>query len=360
MIKRGGQYLSLFSKNITSIDLGSYETKIVQGSKGKDEIKINKAFSFITPDNAYENGYIRDEFKLSEAIKGELRKNGIRGGICHTTINSTAIIIRELQFPNLSEKELEGLLRFQLGEYLPMDFSKYVIQHKTVDKVQDTGQDKLNVLVVAIPKEIVDAHYNLVKSLGMKPEALDLHSNGAWKFLRHCGNINGSLIPEEKTIAAIDLGYDSTNVTIVKKGSARLNRVIDSGGASLDRNISKLVSPESSDLLTYKQRIADISEVDEGYSEQNRYTNIAKTSVENIMDKIDKVFKYYASKELDGKLDSILLYGGLSKIKGIEKLFSGYFNIPATVLVSAGKIRINGELNKYVSCIGVLIRDEGA
>lgn len=350
---------SFFSKSVTAIDLGSFETKVIQGRQERDSVEVKKAFSFITPPNTYENGYIRDEFKLLDVVREEMRNNGISNSTCHITIKSTAILIREIQFPNLGSKEIEGLLNYQLAEYLPMDFSKYVIQHKAIEKVEGTDKEKLNVLVVAIPKEMVDMHYNFIRELGLKPEVMDYQSNGLWKLLNQAGSINGSIYPSEKTIAAVDLGYSSSNVTIVSKGSAKLNRVIDSGGLNLDKNISNLVSMGSEELQTYKQGIADVSVLEEGYSDQNRYTNIVKTSVEGIMDKIDKVFKYYASREPERKLDTILLYGGLSRIKGIDKLFSGYFNIPAAVLENTGKIHLTGDVNKYAGCVGALIRDDG-
>lgn len=350
---------SLFSNNIVAIDLGSYETKVIEGKQERDGVTVKKSFTFTTPPASYDNGYIRDEYKLLDTARQELMKNGVSGSGCHITIKSTSILIREIMFPALSSKELEGLMTYQLGEYLPMDFSKYIIQHKVLEKVQSEGKEKLNVLVVAIPREIVDSHYNFIRALGLKPEVMDYQSNSIYKFLKTAGSINGSLHPREKTIAAIDLGYSSTNVTIVSKGSAKLNRVIDGGGMLLDKNISNLVSMSSQELLTYKQGITDISVVEEGYSEENRYTNIAKTTIEGIMDKIDKVFKYYASREAEKKLESLLLYGGLSRIKGMDKLFSNYFGLPATVLENTGKITLSGDINGYAGCAGALIRDDG-
>lgn len=350
---------SFFNKNITAIDLGSYETKIIEGRQERDSIAVKKAFSFITPPDAYDNGYIRDEAKLADAAKEELRKHNISGSTCHIAVKSTAVLIREIQFPNLGSKEIEGLLNYQLAEYLPMDFSKYVIQHKAIERLEDSGKEKLNVLVVAVPREMVDMHYSFVRALGLKAEVMDYQSNGLWKFLKYAGSINGGLLTSERTVAAIDLGYSSSNVTIISRGNAKLSRVIDSGGFNLDRNISNLVSMGSEELLTYKQGIADVSVVEEGYSDRNRYTNIVKTSIEGIMDKLDKVFKYYASKEPENKIEALLLYGGLSRIKGIEKLFGGYFNIPSAVLENTDKIYLAGDVNKYAGCVGALIRDAG-
>ncbi|MCQ1529806.1 pilus assembly protein PilM [Lutispora saccharofermentans] len=347
---------SLLNKNIISIDLGSYETKIVQGSRSKEEIQINKSFSFNTPPSSYENGNIKNELVLLNSLKEELRKNKVPPGTCYLNIKSSAIITREIPFPVLEDKEIEGLLKYQLPEYLPMDYGKYVIQHKPIGRITNQETEKLNVLVVAIPKDMVDMHYNLVKELGLKPAVLDYQSNGIWKLLKFTDNINGSIAPSEKTIAAIDLGYGSTNITIIDKGTIQTSRVIDLGGQSLDNNAASLIAGD--ELTLKKSEIEDVSTVEEGFSDYNRYVNIVKTSIEGIMDRIDRIFKYYISKEADNEIGRLLLYGGLSNIKGVDKLFSNYFGISAAVLNTASKIRSIDDINKYINCAGALIRDD--
>ena len=348
----------LFNKNIISIDLGSYETKIVQGSHNKEEIKIDKAFSFNTPAFSYENGNIKNQYMLIDTVKEELKKNKVASGTCHLSIKSTAIITREIPFPLLGDKEIEGLLKYQLAEYLPMDYSKYVIQHKSIGRFVNEGIEKLNVLVVAIPKDMVDMHYNFVREVGLKPAVLDYQSNGIWKLFRFMDNINGIIAPSQKTVAAIDLGYNSTNIAIVDNGTIQTSRVIDLGGQSLDNNAASLIAVSSDELQSKKSEIEDVSMVEEGFSDYNRYVNIVKTSIEGIMDRVDRIFKYYISKEADNEIETLLLYGGLSKIKGVDKLFSNYFGIPAQVLDSASKIILNDDLNKYINCVGALIRDD--
>ncbi|HRU41840.1 MAG TPA: pilus assembly protein PilM, partial [Candidatus Diapherotrites archaeon] len=175
--------LSFFDNNITAVDLGSYETKIIAGKQEREGISVKKAFSFITPPNTYDNGYIEDEFKLAAAVREELAKNKISGGACHITVKSTSILTREILLPKLSGKDIAGLLHYQMEEHLPMDFSKYVIQHKAVERITEDGKEKLNVLVAAVPKELVETHYDFVRKLGLKPEVMDYQSNSIWKFL---------------------------------------------------------------------------------------------------------------------------------------------------------------------------------
>lgn len=349
---------SIWNNNVISIDLGSYETKAVQGSRRRNEIKINKAFSFDTPKDAYMNGYIRNQHALIDAIKDALNRNSIKSGICCLSIKSTAIITREIAFPVLESKEIEGLLKYQLPEHLPMDYSKYIIQHKIIDKFIDIDKEKLNVLVVAIPKDMVDMHYDLARELGLKPSILDYQPNCVWKFFKFIKTINESFEPSQTTIAAIDLGYDSTNVTIINKGVIQTTRTIDMGGITLDNNTTSLIAVTKDELLPLKSDIEDVSMVEEGFSDYNRYVNIIKTSIESIISKIDRIFKFYLSKDINNEIGKLVLYGGLSNIKGVDKLFFNYFGIPTIVLNSVDGISFSSDLNKYINCIGTLMRDD--
>ncbi len=351
--------ISLFNRDIACIDLGSNETKIIAGNRSKNCIAIKKAFSFNTPQNSYENGYIKDEIRLLDAVSEELKRNSILKSPCHITIKSTAALTREILIPTVSSKEVEGLLRYQLAECLPMDPEKYVVQHRPIDRIAVDGKEKLNIFVVAIPKDIVEMHYNFLKELGLKPEVMDYQSNGLAKLLAYSDRVNEGISLSQKNVAAIDLGYYSTEITIISGGSVKISRVLDTGGLNLDKNISALIDVCEADLQSYKQSITDVSSVEESYSDCSRYMNIVRTSIENIMSRIDKIFKYYASKGPDSKIEALVLHGGLSGIKGIEKLFNNYFGIPAVVLYKADKVHIAEDVNKYANCIGALIRDDG-
>ncbi len=341
-----------------SIDLGSYETKIVEGKVFRDNIKITRALSFDTPLNSYKNGYIKNEAGLKEKILEEIKKNKLKGD-CYLNIKSTAIITREIIFPVLGDKEIAGLLRYQLPEYLPMDPDKYIVQHKPIEKVNIDGSDKLNTLIVAVPKEMADAHFSLIKDLGLRPMVMDYQCNALWKLLKHSKRINDNHSVAEKTAAIIDLGYDSTSIIIIKNGTMQFCRVLDDGGESIDDNLTNLMSLEKNQLLAGKSEIADINTISDGsYSDYNRIVNIIRTGLENLMERIDRVFRFYTAKEIGNEIDNIFLYGGLSNIKGIDKLFSDNFHIPAVIIKNLDRLTMPDGLDKYINCIGTLLRDD--
>jgi type IV pilus assembly protein PilM len=105
--------------------------------------------------------------------------------------------------------------------------------------------------------------------------------------------------------------------------------------------------------------MGEIRDIDNEYSDDNRLKNIMKTSIESILEKIEEVFKYYTSRETGNKIDMIFIYGGYSQISGIENIFSNYYSIPSARINSLNKVFINEELNKYINCIGLIIRLSG-
>ena len=81
-----------------------------------------------------------------------------------------------------------------------------------------------------------------------------------------------------------------------------------------------------------------------------------------IGNKIDRIFKFYKSKEIGNKIDRIFIYGGISKTKGLESYLSGRFAIKVRRIKELSNVYFednrDGEasIEKYVNAIGALIR----
>ncbi|HHY78567.1 MAG TPA: pilus assembly protein PilM [Clostridiales bacterium] len=345
-------FISLLKNNVISIDIGSFETKVVIGCKKKDQLIIDKAFSFKTPDSAYMNGYIKYNNVLVNKVTNEFVMNNVKSGICYLSIKSTDIITREITIPVIEKKDIDGLLKYQLAEYLPMDYSKYVIQHRIINKFIEEGKEKLNISVIAAPADMVDMHYNFVRDIGLRPVVLDYQPNCIWKLFCFSNGINGKIKIEDKTIAAIDLGHDSTNVTIIKEGIMKINRVIDMEDIKISSKTKELTIEKSSES-------EDIGNLCDKFSFYNGNINNIRTSLESILNRIDRMFKFFLSNDIGCGIDYIILYGGLSKINEIDKLFFDYFGIPTMILNRIEKLNTLVDINKYINCLGLLIRNDG-
>lgn len=312
-------------KNTLSMDFNADEIRVVEGKFTKKGIIVSKSLSIPLPDGLYIDGEIQDMNQLVYILKKELSDNKISQGNVYGVVNSTNIIMREIAIPKVDDNQVEAILSYQLAEYLPVNPEEYVVKHMPIGTISVDGIEKLNILLIGIPKDIVESHLNLFKNINLKPQVLDFAGNSINKLVYFNDCINGQYI--EKAIACIDLENDSVGLTITQEGIIKVSRVIK---VEIDA-----INPDSQDY---------------------KLVSGLKTNINELLYNIDMVFRYFKTREVGNDIDLILLHGGMSDIEGIEQLFTKYFDKPCIRLNDLSKVKFGGDLAKYANAIGALIR----
>lgn len=352
----GGFILSLISTQKTiSIDFNSNEVRIVEGKFSKKGIQINRYCSISIPNGVYEDGIINDIEQLGYIIRNGLLSNDIPLVNTHAVINSSEIVLREVLFPKVDTNDIENLIKYQLGDYIPIQPEDYIVKYINMGSQLDNGVEKLNLLIIGVPINMVESHLKLLKNIGLKPSVLDYKGNSICKLLSFCTNINNQQYTDN-TIAFLDINYDNIGLSIFKDENIKVSRVVE-------HNFSKFLD-ESKDKFdcTYEhifRKIESFNYLDADISQSNDdyyFINGIKRNINDIMDNVEMIFKYYRTREIGNNIDLILLHGDLTKIEGIEKIFSEYFNRPSYKLKSLNKLKFDGDLSLYANAVGGLIR----
>lgn len=349
--------MKLFKNNKPniSIDFGSSEIKVVEGQATKTNINISKSESLQLPKDVYSDGKILNENKLIHIFRDFLQINNFKMDLkAYGVVNSSSIITREVNIPKVDEDEISSLIQFQIEEFLPINPEDYVIDYLLLEreKIED---DKMRILLIAIPKGIVLSHLNLMKEVGLEPVALDFQGNAIGKLLSFNENINDGYKIKDNTIVSIDLGYTKTEVTISINGNIEVSRAINTGAVNIYEAMSDLLGYTEDEIQAQMKDIKDISEIND-INEDNKLEALFKSTLEDLMENINKVVKYYDSREFGNRIHLIVLQGGLSNIEGIEKVFSDYFHIDTVKLNSLNKVKFDDDLSSYSNAIGALIR----
>lgn len=332
--------MSLFSKKTTiSIEFCSDEVKVVEGRYNKKNIAVDKCFSIPVPQGLYEDGVIKDVDEFMHIMQKGLSERHVNRGEVYGVINSSNIIIREIRIPKVEQKQISAILNYQLDEYLPVDPEGYVVQYIPLELVEEDGVEKQNIMLVGVPKYIVETHLNMLQNLGLKPVVLDYTGNAISKLIRFSDKING-IYDNNITIACVDLGHESTGLNITDKGQMSISRVVKA-------EISPLVL-ETSIEPSYDDNDRDVAVV-----------SGLKTYLAVLLDGIDMVFRYHKSREAAKDIELVLIYGNYADVDGIEELMTTYFDKPCVKLNVLDKVRFNGDLAKYANAIGALIRVNG-
>jgi len=341
--------LGLFNKKTTiSMEFCSDRVKVVVGRYQKKNITIDKCFSIPIPEDLYEDGIIKDTNKYLYELERGLSENKVTRGDVYGVINSSNIIIREISIPKVGANQIGAILNYQLDEYLPVDPQAYVVQYLPLDTVEENGVEKQNLMLIGVPKSIIEPHFNLLQNLGLKPLVLDYAGNAITKLIRFNDSING-VYDKNITIACVDLEHESTTLNIIEKGMMSISRVVK-------EEIRPIIYEDAA--LTSDEAFWPV-EGNEPFEQDNSAVSGLKRNLGVILDGIDIVFRYYSSRETENDIDLILLHGYYSNIDGIENLIGNFFEIPCVKLNVLDKVKFYGDLADYANAIGGLIRVSG-
>lgn len=334
--KRGGKLLCL--------DLGSYSMKGIVGVFDSEGIKVDTAFEAVLPEGFYENGRIRDKEEFRTLLGAAMTQNGIKVKDVVLTIDTSELIKREITFPDVEGIDLDEAITYEIGDHLPIDVASYVLQPRVMSHFVEDGRKKQRVLVAALPKDMVETFFFTLRDAGLRPLALDIHSNAIEKIFN--SRYLPSLYQDGKTFVFVDLGYKTTNIVIVEDQDYRFNRILRFGSSFLSPSVRERISQES---------VVQILESMEG-----QQADAILSQISTWADDLEKVISYYRSRATSPQIERMLIYGGGSRFRDMDLFFERRLGIPVTVIDRLEKVDFpsaqQGELFKYVNALSALIR----
>lgn len=341
-------------KKVVAFDMGSFNIKVVVGMYYKNELTIEKYIKLLTPKGAIIDGEIKKQDELVLKISEVLKENNIKAKDAICTTNSTLIINREITIPKVEDEEMDTVVRYEIQQYLPINLDDYILQVTILNEEEINGVKKLNVRVIAYPDKIAREYYNLLLKLNLKPFALDVNYNAVNKFINFTGINSEFEYKSNDSVAFIDLGASSIDVNIYKSGQLDFTRIIKDCGNEIDEMLMERSRIEASEIQSFKAKEITLNDSLE-------LENIlVKQIVDDWIDKIEKIIQFYKNKNMGNQLNKIIIFGGSSKLNGMEEYMTKRLGIKTkTNGISKIAFKSNDDgkpIDDFINVIGSVIR----
>ncbi|MBN1039876.1 pilus assembly protein PilM [Clostridium botulinum] len=344
-------------RKVVAFDIGSTNIKIAEGTYYKGILSIENLIDIPTPTEAIIDGNIEKKELLVSILQKALNENGINAkeGIC--TNNSSLIINREILIPDVKEEELDTVVRYEIQQYLPINLDDYVLQMTKIgEEFSDEGK-KLEIRAIAYPERMAKGYYDLLMALNLKPFALDVNYNALNKLLNHIEVINNHKLNIEESLVFIDMGATSLDVNIYNNGVLKFTRIIKAGGKYLDEILYENMNIPIEEIEKFKSHDIDLKEEELEFQNQ-----IIIDTLDEWIDKIEKIIQFYKSKNFDDDINKIFIYGRTSRIKNLEQYITSKIgietikirNIPE--IINDSNIEVDENIDNFINVIGSLIR----
>ena len=277
------------------------------------------------------DGEIREKDYLAQAIKEVLAKTkGERIKTKHVvaSLPEEKSFLQVIQMPKLAKEELKSSVYFEAENYIPLPIEDTYLDFQIIKPVQD-HLDHHDVLICALPKEVVDSYLTVIKKAGLQPIALEVESQAVIR----------ALVKDEVSftpILVVDFGKSNTSFIIFCGYSIRFTSSIPLSSQGLTEAISENLK------IDFEQAEKIKLEYDFKKIKKDQQTEKIFKAIEPILNEligqIRKYLDFYQTHSSHehllsevGQIKKILLCGGGANLKGFDNFLAEELNIPVEI-----------------------------
>ena len=298
----------LFRKrdHLVGLDIGSSLIKVAE-IKDTARGPVLKKFGVakIAPGSIVD-GSIQDVGGIAKAIRALFKTHKIKEKNVAISTGGYSVVIKTISLPTTSEQELHESIRFEAEQYIPYDVEDVNIDFQILG-TSTFSPDQMNVLLVAVKKDLVAEYMDLTHMAGLNPCIIDVDTFA----LQNIHEIVDTG-REDQVVMLVDVGYSKTSLNILKGTTSLMMRDNSSGIAQI---IEEIVTATG---CTPGQAEDALWGEESGAIPQEEVDAIRGSIVQKWCSEIYSVVNTYQSKSSEGILDRVVLCGGGAFVEGFS------------------------------------------
>lgn len=359
-------------KVYTSIDIGSDTIKFVVGESLNNQVKVLSSYEIKS--KGIRKGLVIDSNLASNAIKDGIKEINKDLGF---DIKKVIVNVSEedARFKLVSaDMKVDGVITsdniskliktsvynkldndYELVTVIPIDFiidgtsSGISVVNKKANDVE------LKAIMISAPKKNIYSVIEVIEKANLEVVDITLPSLGDYYEVR-------SKFTDNKVGAIINLGHETTNVSVFNHGKLMNVGVINLGGLNVDKDLAYVFGIDMFDGRMLKEKFAsshkrfnvlnDTYEIKNTIGETIKLNQLEVTEV--VMSRLVEILNF-AKKQIllltKQEIDYIIITGGLTEIKSFKNLVTEVLGKGVVVYKSD---TIGARDNKYTTALGMI------
>lgn len=319
-------------RNLIGLDIGSQAIKAIQLKRVGNALQLAGMAMVDIPIEVQEEPDValRTE-RVIELIRRLLQENEFAAKDSVTAIAGDSVIVRYVKLPSMSREELKNVIHVEAEQYIPLSIDQVVLDFEVLGEIEEDGQKKSEVLLVAVKEEVVDAHLLLVKAAGLKPAIIDVDSFALENaFEWNYGKLEG------ETIGLINIGAKLTSINILEDGITHLTRDVAVAGNNFTREIQRTLDVPLAEAERMKRRDGQVliesedimqMEIPKKDDPASRIGEAIGPLLNKLVAEIQRSLDYYESTIRKKPITRIFLSGGACRLKNLDKFLAEKLNV---------------------------------
>ena len=314
------------NKQLVGLDIGSSSIKAVELKSTKAGYELVSFGTEALAQDTVVDGAIMDAPQVANAISKIFDSEKIKTKNVATSVSGHSVIVKRVPLPLMTEEELYERIPSEASQHIPFDIADVNLSYQLLESMDA----QMDVLLVAVKKDKILNHTNVLAQAGKTPVVVDIDAFG----LQNCFEVNYE--PDAgQTVALLNIGASVMNINIVRGGIPLFTRDVSVGGNQYTDALQKELdlSFEDAEKLKMGGTLA-------GVSEEQRSAILRSVSDILILE-IQKTFDFFRATASGENIRRIVVAGGTARVPGLLDLLKEEFAMPVEELYPFRKVAIN-------------------
>ena len=330
---------NFLSKTLPSfgLDVSGNSLKIVRLEQQAKQFRLKSYHEAFLPKGLIINDTITDIKTFDFLLKQSLDKpqyGKFDTGHVIASLPESKSFVRVIQIPQMSDSEANNAVPYEAESFIPLPIDQVYLDWQKIGNSPrfdnpprlmpgetiraEAGQieaGKMNILMIASPKEFVDRYLEILDKVGLKTVALEVESQSCLRASIAAGGRETSLL--------VDLGSFRSSLIMVEEGNLQFTSTIPIAGNTFTESIARALGVSSNKAEEIKKKV--------GIANTTQYPNI-KTELlpvlYNLAAEIKNILKFHGEHSTN-QVGRVIIAGGSGKLKNLPEFL-------ATQLLEAG------------------------
>lgn len=298
-----------YANDIIGLDLSDLSVKVAKFEDEGGEQKVISYGSVKIPMGAVSDGEIKKADQVVAAIKKLIKEAGpkklkTKKVIC--SLPETKAFLRIVSIPAMEPDEVREAVKWEMEANIPLPLDQVYYDWQILEKNLVEEKNKINLLVVAIAKPVVDQIIGVLESAGLEPVGLEIESIAQARTLVDEKK-------ENKTVMTVDIGDRRTSFLITKNNIPCFTSSIPISGQSMTDAISKGLNIPLDEAETMKLNYGIGSDF-----KSDAIFNAVKPILDSFSAEIERSMDFFITGlQYSAKIDAVIVCGGSANAKGL-------------------------------------------
>lgn len=292
------------------VDIGSSAIHIVVGADRKGVFQVQRILVLAIP-----AGAATDAAGKGEVLAKGLAGSGIKGEVL-AGLTGRDLMIRYNQVPPVPEWQLRQLMDFEIQELIGQSGEPLAADYNLVPVSSDLSSD--DTVLLALAKEgVLNDHLETLGHAGLGVRSFTPNPIALFNAWRKTSDDSGTLL-------LINVGARNSDLALVVDGELLFARNLSGGGELFDEALKASFNVGADKARKLKEQMANVAPFDRAANLNPQEEKVSRSlagATGQILSMIQSsvTFARTQTGRSEIKLDRVLLSGGSSLLKGLDK-----------------------------------------